>query len=146
MQDKRLTTDLAVGPQIAPDDTKTLAALGFRSIIGNRPDGESPDQPPFAWIEATARQRGLETRYIPVVASRIGSDDIEAFRNALRELPKPVFAFCRTGTRSTLLWALANSDALTPDERIRIAGLHGYDISAFRPQLEAGEDESAPRA
>lgn len=146
MQGKRLTTDLAVGPQIGPGDAETLADLGFRSIIANRPDGESSDQPPFAWIEAAARQHGLETRYIPVVASRIGSDDIEAFRNALRELPKPVFAFCRTGTRSTLLWALANYDALTPDERIRIAGLHGYDLSAFRPQLEAGEEGSASRA
>lgn len=143
MQDKRLTTDLAVGPQIGPGDAETLAGLGFRSIIANRPDGESPDQPPFAWIEAGARQHGLETRYIPVVASRIGSDDVEAFRNALRELPKPVFAFCRTGTRSTLLWALANPDALTPEDRIRIAGSHGYDISAFRPSLDSADEGAA---
>lgn len=146
MQDRRLTTDLGVGPQIAPTDAETLAALGFRSIIGNRPDGESPDQPRFALIEAAAGQLGLETRYIPVVASNIGSKDVKEFREALAELPKPIFAFCRTGTRSTLLWALANPDALTPDDRIRIAAIHGYDISAFRPRLEAASDAGAPNA
>lgn len=146
MQDKRLTTDLAVGQQITPSDVDTLAALGFRSIIGNRPDGETPDQPAFALIEAAARQHGLEVRHIPVVASRIGSQDIEAFRGALRDLPKPVFAFCRTGTRSTLLWALANPDALTPDDRIRIAAGLGYDISAFRPRLQNTEEGAAPSA
>ena len=146
MQDKRLTTDLAVGPQITASDVDTLAVLGFRSIIGNRPDGESPDQPAFALIEAAARQHGLEVRHIPVDANRIGSHDIEAFRDALRDLPKPVFAFCRTGTRSTLLWALANPGVLTPDDRIRIAAGHGYDISYFRPRLEKSEDGVAPNA
>lgn len=144
MQNKRLTTDLAVGPQITPSDVDTLEVLGFRSIIGNRPDGESPDQPGFASIEAAAQANGLEARHIPVVASRIGSEDIQAFRNALSDLPKPIYAFCRTGTRSTLLWALANPDAMTPDDRIRIAAAHGYDISAFQPALEAADDAIAP--
>lgn len=146
MQDKRLTTDLAVGPQITPSDVDTLAVLGFRSIIGNRPDGESPDQPAFASIDAAAQANGLEARHIPVIASRIGSEDIQAFRNALRDLPKPIFAFCRTGTRSTLLWALANPDSLTPEDRIRIAAAHGYDISAFGPRLEKGEEGTVPNA
>lgn len=146
MQINRLTPDVAVGPQLTGDGVDTVAALGFRSIIGNRPDGEEPDQPAFAALEAAARHHGLETRHIPVVASRIGADDVEQFREALRDLPKPIYAFCRTGTRSTLLWALANTDTLTADERIRMAAAHGYDISAFRPLLEAADQGASSNA
>ena len=146
MQINRLTPDLAVGPQIAEDGVDTIAARGFRSIIGNRPDGEAPDQPAFAALEAAARRHGLETRHIPVVASRIGADDVEQFREALRDLPKPIYAFCRTGTRSTLLWALANPDTLTADERIGTAAAQGYDIAAFRPLLEAADEGASDNA
>lgn len=135
MQIKRLTPDLAVGPQVSESEIATLAALGFRSIICNRPDGESEDQPAFASLEAAATKRGLETRYIPVVASKIAGTDIERFRDALLELPKPIFAFCRTGTRAALLWALANNDVLTADERMRTAAAHGFDLTAFRDRI-----------
>lgn len=135
MQVKRLTPDLAVGPQITDADVATIAALGFRSIVSNRPDGESADQPGFASLEAAAKRHGLKTRHIPVVASQIDDSDIEEFRDALRELPKPLFAFCRTGTRAALLWALANNDSLTPDERLSSAAVHGYDLTALRDRL-----------
>lgn len=146
MQIQRLTPDFAVAPQISEADIDTLAALGFRSIIGNRPDGESADQPEFVALKTAATQRGLEAAHIPVVASQIGGADVEAFREALRILPKPIFAFCRTGTRSTMLWALANNETLTPDERIRIAAAHGYDIAAIRPRLAADDAEDLSNA
>lgn len=135
MQVKRLTPDLAVGPQITQADVATISALGFRSIVGNRPDGESTDQPAFSSIATEAKRQGLEARHIPVVASEIGDADVADFREALRELPTPVFAFCRTGKRAALLWALANSNSLTPDERLSSAAVHGYDLSAFRERL-----------
>lgn len=137
MQVKRLTPDLAVGPQLAADDVATLAALGFRAIIASRPDGEAADQPAFAELGEEATTHGLQTRHLPVVASRIGESDIAAFRAALRDLPKPMFAFCRTGTRAALLWALANGDTLTADERIRMAAAHGFDLAAFRDRIAA---------
>lgn len=139
MQINRLTPDVAVGPQITEPDVATIVALGFRSLIGNRPDGEGADQPPFASLAAAAEHQGLQTRHIPVVASQINSQDIERFRDALRDLPKPIFAFCRTGTRSTILWALANSETLTADERIRMAASHGYDIGGLRSSLETAD-------
>lgn len=142
MEIKRLTSKLGVGPQITQSDVERLAALGFHSIIGNRPDAESADQPEFSSIAAAARKAGLEVRHIPVIASAIGPSDIDEFRDALRELPKPVFAFCRTGTRSTLLWALANPDGMTADDRIRIAAENGYDISAHGPKLRAVESDA----
>jgi len=135
MQMHKLAPDLAVGPQVSEADVATIAALGFRSIIGNRPDGEEADQPAFQSLEAEAKRLGLEVLHVPVVASRISDADIDAFRQALSELPKPVFAFCRTGTRAALLWALANNDTLTADERMRTAAAHGYDLTAFRDRI-----------
>lgn len=137
MDVRRLTPDLAVGAQIAPGDVAMIAALGFRSIIGNRPDGEAADQPAFSRIAAAAHREDVLTRHIPVVASAISHDDVAAFRQAMGELPKPIFAFCRTGTRAALLWALANTDRLTVEERMRTAAAQGYDLSAFRDRIAA---------
>lgn len=139
MQLKRLNTELAASPQIEPSDIETLAALGYRSIIGNRPDGEASDQPDWVSIKAAATARGMEAIQIPVIASQITDADVKAFRKALTELPKPIAAFCRTGTRSTLLWALVNAGNLTVDERISIAAAEGYDLNPFREQLAVAD-------
>lgn len=134
---KTLTPDLSVMPQPGETDIAELARREFKSIIGNRPDGEAPDQPKWNDLKAAALARGLEAVHIPVVASQIGEADIRAFREALERLPKPIAAFCRTGTRSTLLWALVNEACLTADERIKIAAKEGYDLEPFRGLLEA---------
>ena len=130
-----LTPHVSALAQPSEDDIRELADLGYRSIIGNRPDGEAPDQPAWATLQAAALARGMEAVHIPVVASQIGAADIRAFREALEGLPKPIVAFCRTGTRSALLWALANPDGLTPDDRIEIAAKQGYDLEPFRARL-----------
>lgn len=135
---KPLTPNVSVAPQMAVEEFTELAAEGYRSVISNRPDGESEDQPEWAQVFAAARNNGMEARHIPVVVNAIGDDDIERFRQALEEMPKPILAFCRTGTRAALLWALANDGALTTDERIRIAGGAGYDLKPFRERLDAG--------
>jgi len=134
---KTLTPDLSVMPQPGETDIAELARRGFKSIIGNRPDGEAPDQPKWNDLKAAALARGMEAVQIPVVASQIDEADIRAFREALDRLPKPIVAFCRTGTRSTILWALANVGSQSPDDRIRIAASQGYDLEPFRPRIEA---------
>ena len=130
-----LTPNVTAVPQPSVDDIAELADRGYRSIIGNRPDGEAPDQPAWKELKAAALARGMEAVHIPVVASKIGEADVRAFREALERLPKPIAAFCRTGTRSTLLWALANEASLTVDERIQIAAKDGYDLEPFRALL-----------
>ena len=130
-----LTPNLSALPQPSAEEIGELADRGYRSIIGNRPDGESPDQPTWNTLKAAALARGMEAVHIPVVASQIDAADIRAFREALERLPKPIAAFCRTGTRSTLLWALANEACLTADERIEIAAKQGYDLEPFRATL-----------
>lgn len=135
---KPLTPHLSVMPQITPADIAELVRSGYRSIISNRPDGESPDQPDWSAIKATATRYGMEARHIPVDAREISRAQVEQFRRALRQLPKPIAAFCRTGTRAVLLWALANEGNLDVDERVRIAAAAGYDLEPLRARLDQG--------
>jgi len=134
---KSLTKNLAVGSQLAPDDLAELAKAGFKTIISNRPDGEEEHQPAWAVLAEAAHRYGIQARHIPVVASKIRHADIAAFREALLALPRPAIAFCRTGTRSTILWALANAASLSVDERIKIAAEAGYDLEPIRGRLES---------
>lgn len=138
MKPNILTPNVSVLGQPEVKDIEALAAAGYRSIIGNRPDGEAPDQPSWTELKAAAAKYGMEAVHIPVVASSIGAEDIERFRRALETLPKPIAAFCRTGTRSALLWAFANDAGLTVDERIKIAADEGIDLQAFRDRLAGG--------
>jgi len=128
-----LVDQLSVAAQIDADDIATLAARGFRSVINNRPDGEAEGQPASALLEAAARQAGLAYRYIPVVSGQLSDAQVQAFADALDALPRPALAFCRTGTRSTMLWALQADDPA--DEILQIAQEAGYDLSALRSRL-----------
>ena len=136
---KPLTPDLSVMPQVSEADIAELARQGFKSIIGNRPESEAPEQPAWTTIAAAAQSHGMKARHIPVVASQIGDDDVAAFAAALRDLPTPIAAFCRTGTRSTILWALANDGSHSANERIRIAAAQGYDLEPFRARIESAQ-------
>lgn len=97
----------AVSGQIRPEDISEIAAAGFKSIICNRPDGESADQSPFSLIEDAAKKAGVPIRNIPVISGGLTMDDVAAMRLALAELPKPIFAYCRSGARSGNLYNLA---------------------------------------
>ncbi len=107
MTTQALSNDISVAGQITAADIPSIAAQGFRSIVCNRPDGEGWGQPAFAAIAAAAKAAGLETRHIPVVPGGFTEADVAAMRAALKELPKPMLAFCRTGTRSANLISMA---------------------------------------
>ena len=133
---KRLTDTLSVAPQISESDLAALAAQGFRSVINNRPDGEAGDQPASAVLAAAAARAGLAYRDIPVISGQLQDTQVAAFGKALAELPAPVLAFCRTGTRSTTLWALDAVCARPVAEVVQTAAEAGYDLAALRPRLE----------
>ena len=137
-----LTPNVTALAQPSAHDIADLAQRGYRSVICNRPDGESDDQPSWAELEAAAAQQGLESRHIPVVMGQITDEQVAEFREALETLPKPVAVFCRSGTRAALLWALANQANLTVDERIAIAAKEGYDLEPFRQRLSRGTDDA----
>jgi sulfide:quinone oxidoreductase len=107
MQAKEISESFTVSGQIRAEDVPKIAAQGFRSILCNRPDGESPDQPDYAEIEAAARAAGLAIAHVPVVSGQITEEDVEAFKASIAELPAPVFAYCRSGARCQTLWTLA---------------------------------------
>lgn len=122
----RLTPVFGVAGQLDADDIAALAAQGWRSLVCNRPDGETADQPASAELVQAAAAHGLAWRHIPVVSGQWRDADVAAFAEAMRTLPAPVLAFCRTGTRSIHLWALAMADTLDAESLQRIATDAGY--------------------
>ena len=127
-----------VAPQITPDDTETAKALGVTLIVNNRPDGEEIGQPKGSDIEAAARAAGLAYVAIPVSGMAIGPDHLDAFDAALAGNDGGVLAFCRSGTRSTVVRAYARARAGDPvDEIIDEAANAGYNIAGQRRALEA---------
>jgi len=100
-----LDQSLAVAGQLNPEDMAALRAAGFVSVINNRPDGEDgPNQPTSRQMQAAAESAGLKYVHQPVVSSQMTMDDAHRFHEHLNALPKPVLAFCRTGTRCTRLY------------------------------------------
>jgi uncharacterized protein (TIGR01244 family) len=102
---QQLSADVCVAPQLGPDAMAWAAQAGFKSVVNNRPDYEGgPDQPTSASIEAAAHAAGLRYVYQPVLPTVQTAADFARFAALLAELPKPILAFCRTGTRSGKLF------------------------------------------
>lgn len=136
MDVRRLTEEFSVSPQIAPGDLAALKDQGFALVINNRPDGEEPGQPGAAELESATKAAGMAYREIPV-ASGFSQPQVEAMADALKGANGPVFAFCRSGTRSTLLWALAQASMGGDPEEIAAAAVSaGYDIAPVRAAVE----------
>ena len=107
-QVQQLSAEVCVAPQLDADAMTWAAQSGFKSVINNRPDFEGgPDQPTSAVIEAAAKAAGLHYAWLPVLPAVQTPDDIARFGALLAELPKPILAFCRTGTRSGKLYRAA---------------------------------------
>lgn len=138
MNINKLTNDLSVSPQIGLDELDGIKAAGFRSIISDRPDGEAGDQPTFAEIEAAARKAGLEAAHVPVVSGWIDAADVRAFAEALERLPKPTLGFCRTGMRTTSLWAMSQGESKPIEEILATAKAAGYDVSGSTARIMNG--------
>jgi uncharacterized protein (TIGR01244 family) len=107
MDYRKITDDYAVSGQIAPEDVALIKAAGFRSIICNRPDDEQPGQPTAREIEVAARAADLIFRHIPFTSGQMTEEDVAKMVEALDEIPGPVFAFCRSGARSTNIYVAA---------------------------------------
>lgn len=135
MDVKRINDHVSVSPQISPEDVKAIKALGFVAIVNNRPDGESPDQTDGATIEKAAHEAGLSYHYIPLGRDGVSQQMIEATKEVLEGSTGPVFCYCRSGTRSTTLWALSQAGKAPAAEIIAAAAHAGYDMSHLAGHL-----------
>lgn len=129
MELKRINDDISVAPQISPDDMPALKAAGFTTVINNRPDDEAPDQPSSATMQAAAEAAGLNYHFIPLGREGVSPEMIEEERAVLEGSDGPVLAFCRSGTRSTTLWALAQAGKMPAQEIVAQAAHAGYEMS-----------------
>ncbi|HVX80939.1 MAG TPA: TIGR01244 family sulfur transferase [Devosiaceae bacterium] len=135
MELKRINQHVSVSPQISPEDIPVIKAAGFTTIINNRPDGEAPDQPTSDAIEQAAQAAGLVYHYIPLGRDGVSADMIERTVDALERSEGPVFCYCRSGTRSTTLWALSQKGKMPADRIIAEAAAAGYDMSHLAGHL-----------
>lgn len=136
MDIRKIDDSISVAPQISPDDVAELARLGFRTLVANRPDHEEPGQPPMAALEEAAREQGITWVYLPVESGNILDEDIDAFAPMFEEADKPVLAFCRSGTRCSVLWALSSARHMPLEPIIQRAGQAGYDLRGLVPRLQ----------
>ena len=132
---KRINDHVSVSGQIQPEDVAVLKAAGFVAIINNRPEGESPDQPAGAEIEAAAEAIGLAYYAIPLGREGVSAEMVEKTKAVLEGSNGPVFCFCRSGTRSTTLWALSQAGERDASEIISQAAEAGYDMNHLAAHL-----------
>lgn len=134
---RQITDTVFASPQIALAEIEAARAQGIRLIINNRPEGEGDDQTPGAEIEAAAKAAGMDYVAIPVTHAGFSEAQVKAMADALAKADGPVLAYCRSGTRSTLLWALAEaSKGANPTVIAANAARAGYDIAPIRSLID----------
>lgn len=143
---RQLSDTVWASPQILLGDVADAAARGFTMIINNRPEGESADQTGGDTIAEAARSHGLAYRAIPITHAGFNQEQVEQMADALDSATGPVLAYCRSGTRSTLLWALAMaSRGAAPGDLASAAVAAGYDLAPIAPALHHYAAQAQPK-
>jgi uncharacterized protein (TIGR01244 family) len=137
MDIRPLSDAYAVSPQIAPQDAAAIAAAGYVTVICNRPDGENPPGLAADAIRAAVEAAGLRFVDNPFNAMTLNLDHVAAQAAAMAEAEGPVLAYCASGNRSSVVWALAQAGRQPADALIGAAARHGYHLEGLRPQIEA---------
>jgi sulfide:quinone oxidoreductase len=134
---QEITDGIFAAGQIGPADIAQAKAMGITTVICNRPDGEAFDQPTAAEVKAAAEAAGMAFHYLPLAPGGLTDDLIEGMRDAIMEATGPILAYCRSGSRSASLWALAMAPETTPETLIAKAAGAGYDLNPILPMLQA---------
>lgn len=135
MDIRRLTDSYAVSPMIALEDLAQIKALGFTDVINNRPDGEIATDVQTAAMQAAATALGLGFHINPVIGGALTEANVTAQAAAIASAKGPVLAYCASGNRSSIVWALAHAGKMTADELIGTAAKHGYNLEHLRAAL-----------
>ena len=134
---RQITPEFAVAPQITPNDVPALVALGYRTIINNRPDDEIEDQLGSRAMQQAAQAAGLSYHHLPYYPGQMTPDLVAAFETVMAGVEGPVLAYCRSGTRSSHLWAMWQAGRIALPEILAAAARAGYDHTALVAVLEA---------
>lgn len=137
MDMRQITPHFFAAPQIAPEDMADIAAAGIKLVLCNRPDGEVPPSHQCAAIQAAAEAAGLEFAVQPLTHQTMTAEVIAANRALMDRCDGPVLAYCASGTRSTIAWALAAARDMPADDIIQAARSGGYDLTHLGPTLVA---------
>ena len=134
---RKLSDQVIASPQISIADLDEAKAQGVTLVVCNRPDDEEPGQLNSASVEAAAKDRGMTFVSIPITHSGFSEPQIAAMEEALSDADGKVLAYCRSGTRSTLLWSLVQAkEGCNPDATAAAAAAAGYDVSSVRPAMD----------
>ena len=137
MKFAKINNELTVSDQITIEDLKEIQAQGYKTIFCNRPDQESEGQLAFSTIKKEAQSLGIKAIHQPVIGGQISDDDIAQFDSYFELAQKPVFAYCRTGTRCSTLWALSHAKKMPIDEILNKTQIAGYDLSPLLERLNS---------
>lgn len=137
MDIRQLSPTYAVSPQIGVEDIEAIAEAGFKTIICNRPDVENPPSHHASVMEAAAIAAGLRFVAIPVTHHGLNMDMVEGQKAAINRSEGPTLAYCASGTRSSIVWALGQATEMSVDDIIAATSAAGYDLGGLRPQLDA---------
>ncbi|MDD8021928.1 MAG: TIGR01244 family sulfur transferase [Paracoccaceae bacterium] len=133
---RQITPEFAVAPQITPEEVAQAAALGYRTLINNRPDTEVEEQIDSAAMAAAAAAAGMAYHHLPYFPGALTPDLVADFEAVMADVATPVLAYCRSGTRSSHLWAMWQAREGTPVGTIVAAAERaGYDHSGLAPLL-----------
>ncbi|EPX85623.1 TIGR01244 family sulfur transferase [Salipiger mucosus] len=133
---KQIAPGYYVAPQIEAGDLPAIADAGITRIICNRPDAENPPELQAAAIEAAARGAGLDFAAVPMTNESLTLDDVARHAELIEQANGPVLAYCRSGTRSTIIWAMGQAGKMPTDEIVAAGARGGYDLSGLRPTLD----------
>lgn len=136
MDIRTLTPAYAVSPQIDPADCAAIAEAGFGTIICNRPNAEVPPSHQDDAVAAAAAAAGLKFVALPVTHQTMTLDLVTQQRTVLDGTEKPVLAYCASGTRSTIVWAMGQAKNMPAEDIISAAAAAGYDIGGLKGQLD----------
>ena len=131
MQLNKIIDDYVVSEQITVDDIQTIKEAGFKTIFCNRPDNEEINQVTVGSIKNAAVENGLKFIHQPVIGGQITQVDVDQFGEYFNASEKPIFAYCRTGTRSSMLWALSESGKRPVEDILSLTSKAGYNLNNF---------------
>jgi len=136
MQFNTLSDDYSVSPQIDVADVPSIAQAGFKSVICNRPDQENPESRQIEAIKAAVEAAGMDFAENVFDPSSFGPDKIERQTDLLAQLPGPIFAYCASGNRCSVVWAFTQAGRVATDRILDATTGAGYQLAHLRPQLE----------